>query len=217
MISPGGGGDGAAPPPPPPPQRRRTTWKPPRCNTPRCTAGKISGYNHCVKHGGGRRCARTGCTRSALYATPHCKTHADGTAPLHKKLRRAPTARRCSHRDCTTPAVYGGGITGRCSKHGGGKRCFTPECTKGAGKFNGRASDYCAKCARSCDEMVETAAQLLRLFDAKVDGDLDDGDDLLDLLPDEAVFGVALPDLTEDMAVPQYFISGPPATRVRTD
>ena len=65
--------------------------------------------------------------------------------------------------------------------------------------------------------MVETAAQLLRLFDAKVDGDLDDGDDLLDLLPDEAVFGVALPDLTEDMAVPQYFISGPPATRVRTD
>ncbi|GAQ90386.1 hypothetical virus protein [Klebsormidium nitens] len=84
------------------------------CVTNACTKVARS-KNHCVEHGGGRRCLTEGCTKSAAGKTDHCVEHGGG--------------HRCLTEGCTKSAA---GKTDRCIEHGGGRRCLTEGCKKSA-------------------------------------------------------------------------------------
>jgi hypothetical protein len=75
---------------------------------------------HCIVHGGGRRCEHEGCIRGAAVGAAgnaqYCSAHGGG--------------KRCQREGCSKSAVAGG--TQNCSAHGGGKRCLVESCSKAA-------------------------------------------------------------------------------------
>ena len=91
---------------------RRTAGK--TCKTEGCEKKAVS-QGLCVRHGGGRRCAREQCMNIAASRSAFCKTHGGG--------------RRCRHAGCDKSAAV---PTDFCKRHGGGKRCIAEGCDKSA-------------------------------------------------------------------------------------
>ena len=100
-----------------------------RCNKSGCTRSAQGKTDKCVTHGGGYRCNEPGCQASARDNTNKCITHGGGD--------------RCNEPGCTKGAR---GKTDKCAAHGGGARC--PNCIDwidsrgGSSKYDG----YCATC-----------------------------------------------------------------------
>ena len=88
-------------------------------------AAAAGGTEHCIAHGGGRRCQNPGCTTAAQGGTPLCIAHGGG--------------RRCHTEGCAKSAQGG---TQHCIAHGGGKRCASDGCPKLAH----RRSTFCSQC-----------------------------------------------------------------------
>ncbi|CAA6665928.1 unnamed protein product [Spirodela intermedia] len=72
-----------------------------------CPKSVHGGTQFCVAHGGGKRCAISGCTKSARGRTDFCVRHGGG--------------KRCRSEGCGKSAQ---GRTDFCKAHGGGKRCL---------------------------------------------------------------------------------------------
>ena len=71
------------------------------------------GTQHCIGHGGGRRCQTANCSKSAVGDTGHCKAHGGG--------------RRCQHGGCSKAAVAGGTpCSSRTAGTGGARRRAAP-------------------------------------------------------------------------------------------
>jgi hypothetical protein len=100
-----------------------------RCNKSGCTRSAQGKTDKCITHGGGYRCNEPGCQASARDNTNKCITHGGGD--------------RCNEPGCTKGAR---GKTDKCAAHGGGARC--PNCIdwidsrSGSSKYDG----YCATC-----------------------------------------------------------------------
>mmetsp|Transcript_7772 Transcript_7772/g.8917 ORF Transcript_7772/g.8917 Transcript_7772/m.8917 type:complete len:277 (+) Transcript_7772:367-1197(+) len=92
-----------------------------RCHKLHCTKSARSGSNFCTAHGGGRRCQAEGCTKGAEGSSFHCVSHGGG--------------KRCQMDGCSKKD-QGGGF---CKAHGGGKRC----------SFKFHTGDRCTKIAQS--------------------------------------------------------------------
>jgi hypothetical protein len=70
-----------------------------------------------IAHGGGKRCQREGCIKSAVAGgTPHCVAHGGG--------------KRGHEQGC--PKAARGDTQQHCVAHGGGRRCLHEGCTKSA-------------------------------------------------------------------------------------
>ncbi len=109
----------------------------PRCQTPGCVKGAVSGGlpGLCIGHGGGRRCQTEGCPKSAAGPTHHCVAHGGGKRCQQEGCTRQPHrggycnahgSEKCKFPGCTK-VEKGGGF---CCKHGGGRRCEYPGCSK---------------------------------------------------------------------------------------
>mmetsp|Transcript_32109 Transcript_32109/g.60322 ORF Transcript_32109/g.60322 Transcript_32109/m.60322 type:complete len:327 (-) Transcript_32109:263-1243(-) len=81
---------------------------------PACTRLAVQPTPFCLRHGGGRRCAHEGCTKSA--DKQFCVAHGGG--------------RRCKHEGCNKSAQ--GGSKMFCYAHGGGTTCLEDGCSKSA-------------------------------------------------------------------------------------
>jgi hypothetical protein len=74
-----------------------------QCELEGCTKWAIGDTEHCKAHGGGKRCQKEGCLKSAEGGGTHrCKAHGGG--------------RRCQHEGCSKAAQLGG--TQHCIAHG---------------------------------------------------------------------------------------------------
>ena len=79
-----------------------------RCIRPGCDKSAVDGYDRCRKDGGGPRCQQEGCSASTASGYDFCYRHHGG--------------KRCSHPNCTTTARAPEDL---CGRHGGG-RCAHP-------------------------------------------------------------------------------------------
>mmetsp|Transcript_40800 Transcript_40800/g.65533 ORF Transcript_40800/g.65533 Transcript_40800/m.65533 type:complete len:243 (-) Transcript_40800:559-1287(-) len=151
----------------------------PLCKEEKCKKRDV-GRGKCKAHGGGRRCEEKDCKKSAAvsgYCVKHGKKLAqsllansvvDSTpkdippakvqalppegADSEDKLTKARGVRKCKRNTCSKRDVGGG----KCTTHGGGKRCSEKDCTtKAVGK-----SGFCTAHGggRRCHE--ETCSKL---------------------------------------------------------
>uniref|UniRef100_A0ACD6A2V2 Uncharacterized protein n=1 Tax=Avena sativa TaxID=4498 RepID=A0ACD6A2V2_AVESA len=98
------------------------------CAVTGCTKTACEGSqgrtDHCVKHGGGKRCKYDGCGKGAQGNTDSCIAHGGG--------------RRCKFQGCRKSAQ---GRCDYCIRHGGGRRCKFPGCSASATC----GTDFCYK------------------------------------------------------------------------
>jgi hypothetical protein len=95
-----------------------------RCVIDGCQAGAVGKYDKCIKHGGGKKCVIEGCKTCAIDGYDKCVKHGGG--------------KRCVMSGCQASALNG---FDKCFKHGGRKRCVIEGCSSGAkGRF-----DKCSK------------------------------------------------------------------------
>jgi hypothetical protein len=113
--------------------------------------------DHCISHGGGKRCQHEGCSKSAVQdGTDHCKTHGGGRRCQHLGCPKPAASvgtqyciphgggKRCQHVDCSKAAQTGGTL--HCQAHGGGRRCQHEGCTKAVARAP--VSTLCTLCLR---------------------------------------------------------------------